>query len=83
MKGVTTKGVTTRSKKKMRGKIYHTHDNGGRPFLVAIRSQVKNKKLKVVSVLTYKQFDDSKKEQDYDKFLVMFKKVWIGKGTQW
>jgi len=87
MKGVNGSIKTERSKrtkKKIRGKIYHTHDNGGRPFLVVVRSQVKNKKLKIVSVLTYKQFDDSKREQDYDKLVVAFKKVqkvWIGKGT--
>jgi hypothetical protein len=54
---------------------YYTHDNGGRPFKVAIQKSIVN-----IYKDTNKDFD---KEPDYSKLLKTFivKKVYVGKST--
>ena len=55
--------------------IYYTHDNGGRPFKVAINKSIVN-----IYKDTNKDFD---KEPDYSKLVQTFivKKVYVGKST--
>jgi len=74
------KWVKVNATRKMQGKHYDIHDNGGRPFRVFIDSENASKKVAIYKDVNIGTF---KEEADYSKLIkqLTVKEVFVGKST--